>query len=160
AIDMPPLQFASRALQAPVMSAGGKVSSEVLATPPPLDVQSRTAILEPHLVVEVVAPTADLALVVQVEHADARQLEPPPLAIEIPTVEAFRADRVAAAEHVEQLPFDLLGEVHDALDDLPDVVEADDGLEWLVDVHDVRREACHRVVHIQGGPGVDEAAYD
>jgi hypothetical protein len=96
-----------------------------MRAPPSLSVtarvQGRAALGEPQLVVEVVSPAADLALVVHVEHADAGELEPPPLAVEVPTVEALGADRLAAAEDVAELPLDSLREVEDALDDLADV---------------------------------------
>src|SRR5262249_50682873 len=119
----------------------------------------RAAFREPQLVVEIVSPTADLALVVHVEHADAGQLESPSFAVEIPTVETLRADRLAATEDVAQLPLDPLRALEDPLDDFPHVVETDDRLERLVDVHDVRGEAGHRGLHVERGPGIDEATH-
>src|ERR1700687_860222 len=93
-----------------------------------LDMEPRTASFATELVVEVIAPTANFAIGVEIEHSDARQLETPSLAVEIPAVQALGTNRVAAPKHVEQFPFHLSGLVEDALNNLANVHPPDHGL--------------------------------
>ena len=91
------------------------------------DMQRRAAVLKPELVVEIIAPTADFAVCIEVEHSDAWQLQTPSATIEIPTIEALGANRVTAPEDVQQFPLNFPGAFEDALDYLANVCEPTTG---------------------------------
>src|SRR5580704_8646605 len=100
----------------------------------PSDMQRRTAVLKPELVVEIIAPTADFPVCIEVEHSDAWQLQTPSATIEIPTIEPFRANRVTAPKDFQQFPLDFPGALEDALDYLANVCGSNHGFERLIDI--------------------------
>src|SRR5437870_8833611 len=101
--------------------------------------QGRPAVLEPQAIVEIIAPAADFACGIEIEHPNAREFETPTVAVEIPAVEALGNNRIAATEAGAQFPVHPARELHDACDNYAYVALADHWRERLVNVDDVVR---------------------
>src|SRR5262245_8998859 len=121
--------------------------------------QGRSAVSEPHTVVKIIAPAADLADLIEIEHADTGEFEAPASAVEIPAVETLSDDRIPTTETVTQFPVHLGRQLHDARDDFSYIALADDRRQRLIDVNNVIRQTRHRHVWVDRLPRINKQTH-